>query len=41
MLKITHWDNFLSHDAAAKHLCGGSCAHTLLDRWLHEAYESS
>lgn len=37
MLKITHWNNLLSHDATAMHLCGGSCAHTMLDRWLHEA----
>lgn len=41
MLKVTHWNSFLAHDSTAKHLCGGRCAHTLLDRWLHTAYEAS
>lgn len=35
VLKITHWNLFLSHDATAKHLCGARCAQTLLDRWMH------
>lgn len=35
VLKITHWNAFLSHDATAKHLCGARCAQTLLDRWMH------
>ena len=35
VLKITHWNTFLSHDATAKHLCGARCAQTLLDRWMH------
>jgi hypothetical protein len=34
-LKVTHWNEFLSHDASAKHLCGARCAQTLLDRWMH------
>lgn len=35
MLKVTHWNGFLAHDATAKHLCGARCAQTLLDRWMH------
>ena len=37
VLKVTHWNDFLSHDATAKHLCGARCAQTLLDRWMHTA----
>ncbi|MGC2162644.1 MAG: hypothetical protein WA634_12090 [Silvibacterium sp.] len=35
VLKVTHWNEFLSHDAGVKHLCGARCAQTLLDRWMH------
>jgi hypothetical protein len=35
VLKITRWNGFLSHDADAKHLCGGRCTQTLMDRWMH------
>jgi hypothetical protein len=35
MLRLTHWNLVLSHDATAKHLCGARCAQTLLDRWMH------
>lgn len=35
VLKITPWNSFLSHDATAKHLCGGRCAQTVMDRWMH------
>ena len=35
VLKITHWNLLLSHDASVKHLCGGRCAQTLMDRWMH------
>ncbi|GGG94659.1 hypothetical protein [Silvibacterium dinghuense] len=35
VLKLTPWHLFLSHDAGAKHLCGGRCAQTLMDRWMH------
>jgi hypothetical protein len=31
---MTNWNAFLSHDAAAKHLCGARCAQTLMDRWM-------
>ncbi len=34
LLRMTNWNAFLSHDAAAKHLCGARCAQTLLDRWM-------
>jgi len=37
MLKVTHWNDFLSHDASARHLCGARCAQTLLDRWMRTA----
>jgi hypothetical protein len=39
VLKMTHWNAFLSHDATAKHLCGARCAQTLLDRWMHATYQ--
>jgi hypothetical protein len=35
VLKITHWNVFLSHDSDAKHLCGARCAQTVMDRWMH------
>jgi hypothetical protein len=35
VLKITPWNLFLSHDRSVKHLCGGRCAQTLMDRWMH------
>jgi hypothetical protein len=35
LLKIARWNIFLSHDAAVKHLCGGRCAQTFMDRWMH------
>ena len=35
VLKITAWNTFLSHDADAKHLCGGRCVQTVMDRWMH------
>lgn len=37
VLKVTHWNVFLSHDATTKHLCGARCAQTLLDRWMRTA----
>ena len=39
VMKVTHWNEFLSHDASAKHLCGARCAQTLLDRWMHTVGE--
>ncbi len=36
VLKVTHWNEFLSHDATVKHLCGARCAQTLVDRWMHQ-----
>jgi hypothetical protein len=35
MLRVTHWNFLLSHDATARHLCGARCTQTLLDRWMH------
>jgi hypothetical protein len=35
ILKITPWNLLLSHSASVKHLCGGRCAQTLMDRWMH------
>jgi hypothetical protein len=37
VLKVTRWNDFLSHDAGVKHLCGAQCAQTLLDRWMRTA----
>ncbi len=34
LLKVTHWNQFLSHSADVKHLCGARCAQTFLDRWM-------
>jgi hypothetical protein len=36
VLRITPWNIFLSHDAKVKHLCGGRCAQTFMDRWMHD-----
>lgn len=33
-LKLNPWDNGIAHSAESKHLCGGVCAHTYLDRWM-------
>lgn len=35
VLKLTPWNLLLCHSAGVKHLCGGQCAQTLLDRWMH------
>jgi hypothetical protein len=35
VLKVAPWNTLLSHDSTAKHLCGGRCVQTLLDRWMH------
>lgn len=34
LLKVTRWERLLSHSAEVKHLCGASCAGTLMDRWM-------
>jgi hypothetical protein len=34
MLKMTGWNQILSHAAEVRHLCGARCAQTLLDRWM-------
>jgi hypothetical protein len=33
-IKIMRWDLLMSHSTEAQHLCGASCLHTILDRWL-------
>ncbi len=33
-VKIVRWDLLLSHATEARHLCGASCLHTMLDRWM-------
>lgn len=35
VLHLTRWNLLLCHSADVKHLCGGQCAQTLLDRWMH------
>ena len=34
VLRLTPWDEFLSHSADVKHLCGARCAQTQMDRWM-------
>jgi hypothetical protein len=34
MLRITSWNEGLSHAASVRHLCGARCAQTLMDRWM-------
>ncbi len=34
MLKMTGWNQALSHASEVRHLCGARCAQTLLDRWM-------
>ncbi len=38
VLKLLPWDNLQGHSAGSKHLCGASCAHTFLDRWMAEIH---
>jgi len=33
-MRLTPWNGFLSHSAEIRHLCGASCVHTLMDRWM-------
>jgi hypothetical protein len=33
-MKVTPWNNFLSHSAEVRHLCGARCVHTITDRWM-------
>jgi hypothetical protein len=33
-VKVTPWNNFLSHSADIQHLCGARCVHTIMDRWM-------
>ncbi len=35
VFKISPWSVLLSHTKEVKHLCGGRCAQTLMDRWMH------
>lgn len=39
IFKLTHWNSFLAHDGNVKHLCGGRCVQTQLDRWMHVTAE--
>jgi hypothetical protein len=41
VLKLMPWDDLLVHRADSKHLCGGACAHTLLDRWMLSFHEGT
>ncbi len=34
VLRVTPWNEFLSHSAGVLHLCGSRCTHTELDRWM-------
>lgn len=35
VLRLTKWNLLLCHAAGVKHLCGGQCVQTMLDRWMH------
>lgn len=37
VFKVAHWNSLLAHDSGVKHLCGGRCVQTQLDRWMHTA----
>jgi hypothetical protein len=39
MLRITPWNDFLSHSAGVQHLCGARCTQTELDRWMSSTME--
>jgi hypothetical protein len=39
LLKLTPWNDFLSHSAEVRHLCGARCAHTGVDRWMTQILE--
>lgn len=34
VMHVTKWNNFLAHSSEVRHLCGGSCVHTLMGRWM-------
>jgi hypothetical protein len=34
LVRVTPWNSFLAHSAEVRHLCGASCVHTLMDRWM-------
>jgi len=40
VLKLTPWNEFLSHSADVKHLCGARCAQTEIDRWMTSFLEN-
>lgn len=39
ILRVTPWNDFLSHSADVKHLCGARCAQTEMDRWMTATLE--
>ena len=41
VLRLTPWNEFLSHSVEAKHLCGARCAQTQMDRWMSAYLEQS
>jgi hypothetical protein len=34
LVKVIPWNNFVAHSADVHHLCGASCVHTMIDRWM-------
>ena len=34
LLRVTPWNALLAHSADTRHLCGASCVHTMIDRWM-------
>lgn len=34
MLQVTAWNVLQAHAAGTRHVCGASCAQTLLNRWM-------
>jgi len=39
-LRITPWNEFLSHSSEVRHLCGARCAQTEVDRWMAPILEN-
>lgn len=40
VLRLTPWNDFLSHSADIRHLCGARCAQTGVDRWMTSILEN-
>lgn len=39
VLRLTPWNQFLSHSSDVRHFCGARCAQTGVDRWMNNILE--